>query len=58
MQKRKLLQCTAEGRGQYFGIDENISYVGQINKHRITKEYYHRIKKIWNWERAGTISLD
>ena len=48
MQKGKLLQCTTEGRGQYFGIDENISYVGQINKHRITKEYYHRIKKIWN----------
>ena len=35
---------------KYLGIDENISYVGPINKHRITKEYYHRIKKIWNSE--------
>ena len=35
---------------KYLGIDENISYVGPINKHRITKEYYHRIKKILNTE--------
>ena len=33
---------------KYLGIDENISYIGPINKHRITREYYHRIKKIWN----------
>ena len=30
---------------KYLGIDENISYVGPINKHRTTKEYYHQIKK-------------
>ena len=35
---------------KYLGINKNISYVGPINKHRITKEYYHRIKKIWNSE--------
>ena len=35
---------------RYRGINENISYVGPINKHRLTKEYYHRIKKIWNSE--------
>ena len=33
---------------KYLGIDENIGYVGPINKYRITKEYYHRIKKMWN----------
>ena len=32
------------------GIYENISYIGPINKHRITREYYHQIKKIWNSE--------
>ena len=32
------------------GIYENINYIGPINKHRITREYYHQIKKIWNSE--------
>ena len=35
---------------KYLGIDKNTGYVGPINKHRITKEYYHRIKKIRNSE--------
>ena len=35
---------------KYLGIDKNINYVGLISKHRITKKYYHRIKKIWNSE--------
>ena len=35
---------------KYCGINENISYVEPINKHRLTKEYYHQIKKIWNSE--------
>ena len=64
IQNGKLLKCTNnleinqlsvkpmnEGDTyKYLGIDENISYVGAINKHRITKEYYHRIKKIRNSE--------
>ena len=64
IQNGKLLKCTnnleinqlsvkpiKEGDTyKYLGIDENLSYVGPINKHRITKEYYHRIKKIWNSE--------
>ena len=62
IQNGKLLQCTKnldinqlsikpmkEGDTyKYIGIDENISYIGPINKYRITREYYHRIKKIWN----------
>ena len=32
------------------GIDENISYVGAVNKERVTKEYYIREKKIWKSE--------
>ena len=64
IQNGKLLKCTnnleinqlsvkpmKEGDTyKYLGIDENIGYVGPINKDRITKEYYHRIKKIWNSE--------
>ena len=30
------------------GIDENIVYVGPINKSRITKKYYDLIRKMWN----------
>ena len=32
---------------RYLGVDENIEYNGKINKERILKEYYHRVKAIW-----------
>ena len=32
------------------GIDGNISYVGLANETRVTKEYYTRVKIIWNSE--------
>ena len=35
---------------KYLGIDENISYVGTINKERVMKEYLARVKKIWQSE--------
>ena len=35
---------------KYLGIDENISYVGLVNKTRVKKEYYARVKRIWNSE--------
>ena len=35
---------------KYLGIDENISYVGTVNKERVTKENYTRVKKIWKSE--------
>ena len=31
---------------KYLGIDENISYVGTVNKERVMKEYLAREKKI------------
>ena len=31
-----------------YNIGENINYVGPINKHRTTKEYYPRIKRYEN----------
>ena len=35
---------------KYLGIDENISYVGLVNKTRVAKAYYTRVKIIWNSE--------
>ena len=34
----------------YLGQDENISYVGEVNKKRVSKEYFTRLKKIWSSE--------
>ena len=30
--------------------DENLSYNGPINKERVTKEYYGRVRKMWSSE--------
>ena len=35
---------------KYLGINENKSYAGTVNKERVTKEYYTRVKKIWKSE--------
>ena len=35
---------------KYLGLDENISYVGSINKERVKSEYFKRVKKIWESE--------
>ena len=35
---------------KHLGQDENISYVGPINKDRVTKEHTKRRKKIWTSE--------
>ena len=32
---------------KYLGIDENISYHGQINKERVSKEYFTWTRQIW-----------
>ena len=32
---------------KYLGQDENISYVGDMNKNRVSSEYFTRVKKIW-----------
>ena len=32
---------------KYLGQDENISYVGKVNKENVIKEYLTRAKKIW-----------
>ena len=35
---------------KYLSIDENINYVGTVNKERVTNEYYTRVNKIWKSE--------
>ena len=35
---------------KYLGQDENLGYVGPVNKKRVTSEYYKRVKKIWKSE--------
>ena len=32
---------------KYLGQDENISYVGTVNKERVCKQYFTRVRKIW-----------
>ena len=38
---------------KYLGIDENISYVGTVNKEKVMKEYLNRVKKIWQSEHSS-----
>ena len=35
---------------KYLGQDENISYVWTVNKSRVQKEYFKRLKKVWSSE--------
>ena len=35
---------------KYLGQDENINFDGPINKERVTKEYFTRVRKLWNSE--------
>ena len=32
---------------KYLGQDQNISYLGRVNKERVCKEYFTRVRKIW-----------
>ena len=35
---------------KYLGQDEDISYQGTLNKEKVTKEYYRRVRKVWQSE--------
>ena len=39
---------TEGGSYKYLVIDQNISYVGLVNKTTVTKEYNTKVKRIWN----------
>ena len=48
------IQPMKEGESyRYLGQDENLGYVGTINKDRVRKEYFKRVKKIWESELSG-----
>ena len=32
---------------KYLGQDENLAYVGPVNKKGVINQYYKRVKKIW-----------
>ena len=46
----KIAPLATHDQYKYLRIDENISYVGLLNKERISKEYFARVKKIWSSE--------
>ena len=35
---------------KYLGQDEDISYKGELNKEKVIKEYFRRVRKIWATE--------
>ena len=35
---------------KYLGMDEDIQYQAKLNKEKVTKEYYRRVRKIWSSE--------
>ena len=35
---------------KYLGQDENIAYIGEVNKKRVQKELYARCRKVWSSE--------
>ena len=49
----EISELKAEDSYKYLGLDEDISYKGELNKERVTKEYFSRIRKIWNSELYG-----
>ena len=46
----ELRELEMEESYKYLGQDEDISYQGTLNKERVTKEYYRRVRKIWQSE--------
>ena len=35
---------------KYLGCDEDVGYKGNLNKERVKKEYFNRVRKIWKSE--------
>ena len=48
------IQQVDEGEcDKYLGQDESISYTGTVNKERVSKEYFTRVRKIWKSKLSG-----
>ena len=46
----KMNELKSDDSYKYLGMDEDIAYQGELNKDRVMKEYYRRVKKIWRSE--------
>ena len=46
----ELNELVAGEKYKYLGQDEDISYDNTINKERVTREYFKRVRKIWSSE--------
>ena len=47
MNRVKIQQVDEGECYKYLGQDENISYVGTVNKDSVSKEYFIRVRKMW-----------
>ena len=46
----ELTELVENDSHKYLGCDEDISYKGDLNKERVKKEYFNRVRKIWKSE--------
>ena len=46
----KLNELGCDEKYKYLGQDGDIAYDNEINKDRVTKEYFRRVRKIWESE--------
>ena len=53
MNKLEISELEHEDSYKYLGLDEDIAIKGDMNKNRVTKEYYNRVRKIWRSELYG-----
>ena len=42
----KMAELKSEDSYKYLGMDEDLAYPGELNKERVQKEYFRRVKKI------------
>ena len=43
-------ELEVEDSYKYLGLDEDLSYKGELNKERVITEFYNRVRKIWRSE--------
>ena len=46
----EISELEVEDSYKYLGLDEDLSYKGELNKERVITEYYNRVRKIWKSE--------
>ena len=46
----ELTELIENDSSEYLGCDEDVGYKGNLNKQRVKKKYFNRVRKIWNSE--------